>query len=91
MNERLNALIPEITAKRNHVNCFEFDYHWEYYGLLWYPWFLKINTKPLRKSVHLKRARGPWVVATRPDSSGFISKDKRRIRTRSALPSEQYQ
>ncbi|HAS44517.1 MAG TPA: hypothetical protein DCS93_28825 [Microscillaceae bacterium] len=43
MNERLNALISEITAKCNRANCFEFDYHWEYYGLMWYPWFLTIN------------------------------------------------
>ncbi|GAA4272977.1 hypothetical protein U6A24_06845 [Aquimarina gracilis] len=43
MTERLNVLISEIREKCNNANCFEFDYHWEYYGLMWYPWFLTIN------------------------------------------------
>ena len=45
MNKRLQTLITEIREKCNNVNCFEFDYHWEYYGLMWYPWFLTINGK----------------------------------------------
>ncbi|WP_271765183.1 hypothetical protein [Aquimarina algiphila] len=46
MNERLHVLISEIREKCEKANCFEFEYHWEFWGVMWYPWFLEINGKP---------------------------------------------
>lgn len=43
MNERLHTLISEIREKCHKTHCFEFDYHWEDYGLNWHPWFLTIS------------------------------------------------
>ncbi|WP_024771912.1 hypothetical protein [Aquimarina macrocephali] len=45
MDERLNSIISEIREKCKKANCTEFEYYWEYYGLLWYPWSLEINDR----------------------------------------------
>lgn len=43
MNERLKTLFTEILEKCNRANCFEFEYYWEIWGVMWYPWTLEIN------------------------------------------------
>lgn len=45
MNEGLELLISEIRQKCEKANCFEFEYHWEIWGVMWYPWFFEINGK----------------------------------------------
>ncbi|MGD1841026.1 MAG: hypothetical protein ACFB0B_09040 [Thermonemataceae bacterium] len=45
MPDRLHQIIEEIKQKCDEANCSEFEYHWEIWGVLWYPWFLKINGK----------------------------------------------
>ena len=46
MTDRLTILINEIRQKCAIEKQAEFEYHWEYWGYLWYPWFLSINGKP---------------------------------------------
>ncbi len=45
MNDRLNQIILEIEQKCKEVNCFEFEYYWEVWGVMWYPLFIEINGK----------------------------------------------
>ena len=45
MDDRLNQIILEIKQKCEDANCFEFEYYWEIWGVMWYPWFLEINGK----------------------------------------------
>ena len=46
MNDRLKTLYSEILEKCGNSNCFEFEYYWEIWGVMWYPWTLEINGKP---------------------------------------------
>ncbi|MCK8521920.1 hypothetical protein M0D21_10100 [Aquimarina sp. D1M17] len=52
MNDRLYKILQEIKQKCFEANCFEFEYHWEIWGVLWYPWFLEINGKSISFSVN---------------------------------------
>ncbi|TCI91800.1 hypothetical protein [Tenacibaculum sp. M341] len=45
MSDRLNTLYAEIIEKCNQLNCFEFEFYWEMWGVLWCPWCLEINGK----------------------------------------------
>lgn len=43
MNKRLKTIYKELYEKCATENCTEFEYYWEIYGVLWYPWTLEIN------------------------------------------------
>lgn len=45
MTSRLKTIIDELQEKCRKHNCFEFEYHWEMWGVLWYPWYIHINGK----------------------------------------------
>lgn len=45
MNNRLKILHSEILKKCVNYECYEFEFYWEIWGLMWYPWTLEINGK----------------------------------------------
>ncbi|WP_298540903.1 hypothetical protein [uncultured Aquimarina sp.] len=45
MNDRLKILFSELLEKCNNANYFEFEYYWEIWGVMWYPWTLEIKGK----------------------------------------------
>ncbi len=46
MKERIDILWKELVVQCQKAECFEFEYHWEMWGAMWYPWFLTIKGKP---------------------------------------------
>ncbi len=45
MSERIDMIFAEIRSKCEESNCFEFEYYWEMWGLMWTPWFIEISEK----------------------------------------------
>ncbi len=45
MDERLTLFYSELLAKCKSANCYEFEFYWESWGILWDPWFLEIDGK----------------------------------------------
>lgn len=45
MSKRTDLIFSEIHSKLVELNCSEFDYYWEIWGVMWYPWFIEINGK----------------------------------------------
>lgn len=44
-NDRLELIYSELLEKCTRENVFEFEYFWEIWGVLWYPWTIEINQK----------------------------------------------
>jgi len=47
LDERLNVFWLELNQQATELNSSEFEYSWEYWGYLWYPWFIEIDGKSL--------------------------------------------
>lgn len=45
LDRRIKRIYTELLEKCEQSNCYEFDYYWEIWGILWYPWTLEINGK----------------------------------------------
>ncbi len=45
MSKRTDKIFSEIYSKLVQLDCYEFEYYWEMWGLMWYPWFIEINGK----------------------------------------------
>ncbi len=45
MSKRTDIIFSEIKSKLVELNCNEFEYYWEIWGVMWYPWFIEINGK----------------------------------------------
>lgn len=51
MNERIDILYSEILSKCKELSCFEFEYYWEMWGIMWNPWFIEIAGKSITLSI----------------------------------------
>jgi len=47
MDERLTLFLTELRQQCQELNCFEFEFYWEMWGVLWTPWFLEVNNTSL--------------------------------------------
>lgn len=45
INDRNLLIYSEILEKCNAENVYEFEYYWEIWGVMWYPWTIEINKK----------------------------------------------
>ncbi len=45
MNDRIALIYSELLEKCTQENVYEFEYYWEIWGVLWYPWTIEINQK----------------------------------------------
>ena len=45
MSKRTDIIFTEIKSKLIQLNCSEFEYYWEIWGVMWHPWFIEINGK----------------------------------------------
>lgn len=45
MSKRTDIIFSEIHSKLEESNCFEFEYYWEIWDVMWHPWFIEINGK----------------------------------------------
>ncbi|WP_340153812.1 hypothetical protein [uncultured Marivirga sp.] len=45
MSKRTDIIFSEIHSKLVALNCTEFEYYWEIWGVMWYPWFIEIDGK----------------------------------------------
>ena len=52
MDERRKLIIEELKKYCQHYNVIEFEYYWEIWGILWYPWFIEIEKKSCLNFTH---------------------------------------
>jgi len=43
IDDRNELIYSEILEKCNKENSYEFEYYWEIWGIMWYPWTIEIN------------------------------------------------
>ncbi|MGJ8734469.1 MAG: hypothetical protein ACSHW4_15045 [Cellulophaga sp.] len=43
IKERMDIFFPELVKQCEEHQCFEFEYYWEMWGVMWMPWFIEIN------------------------------------------------
>ncbi len=43
MDNRRKLILEELIKQCNENNVYEFDYYWEIWGVMWYPWFLEFS------------------------------------------------
>ncbi|MFK7786555.1 MAG: hypothetical protein AB8B56_15650 [Crocinitomicaceae bacterium] len=48
--DRVEGIYIELLEKCTELDCFEFEYYWEMWGLMWYPWFVEIADKSVNLS-----------------------------------------
>ena len=47
MDERLSLNLTELKQQCLELDSNEFEFYWEMWGVMWTPWFIEVNNKPL--------------------------------------------
>ncbi len=47
MDERLSLILTELKQQCLVLDCLEFEFYWEMWGVMWTPWFIEVNNKSL--------------------------------------------
>jgi hypothetical protein len=50
--ERTKLIWLELEKQCAELNSDEFEYYWEYWGVLWMPWSIEVNRKSLKFSAN---------------------------------------